>query len=78
MSGVAGKQDPPPAISTGYQQVRSVAAHLAGDEPAAKDVRLVLPETGICSTNIVTEIAASAGCCKPVPAPSCRGSKADA
>ena len=50
-------------MATGYEQVRSVAAHLAGDEAAAKDVRLVLPETGVCSTNSAAEIAASEGCC---------------
>jgi thioredoxin reductase len=39
-------------MATGYEQVRSVAAHLAGDEAAAADVRLVLPETGVCSTSL--------------------------
>lgn len=37
-------------LATGYEQVRSVVAHLAGDFEAAADVRLVLPETGVCST----------------------------
>jgi hypothetical protein len=36
-------------MATGYEQVRSVAAYLAGDLPAAQDVRLILPETGVCS-----------------------------
>ncbi|HEX4556402.1 MAG TPA: NAD(P)-binding domain-containing protein [Xanthobacteraceae bacterium] len=36
-------------MATGYEQVRSVAAYLAGDLPAAQDVRLVLPATGVCS-----------------------------
>src|SRR4029434_10903020 len=36
-------------MATGYEQVRSVAAHLAGDEAAANDVRLILPETGVCT-----------------------------
>jgi thioredoxin reductase len=40
---------------TGYEQVRSVAAALAGDWDAARDVQLVLPETGVCSTNILAE-----------------------
>ena len=31
-------------MATGYEQVRSVAAHLAGDEAAANDVRLVLSD----------------------------------
>jgi thioredoxin reductase len=56
-------------MATGYEQVRSVVAHLAGDEAAANDVRLLLPETGVCSTNIAAEIAANAGCCGgPAPA----------
>lgn len=33
---------------TGYEQVRSVVAALAGDWSAARDTRLVLPETGVC------------------------------
>jgi hypothetical protein len=33
---------------TGYEQVRSVVAALAGDWDAARDTRLVLPETGVC------------------------------
>jgi thioredoxin reductase len=35
--------------TTGNEQVRSIAAHLAGDSAAADEVRLVLPETGVCS-----------------------------
>jgi hypothetical protein len=37
---------------TGYEQVRSVAAAIAGDWDAARDVQLVLPETGVCSSSI--------------------------
>jgi thioredoxin reductase len=33
---------------TGYEQVRSVAAHLAGDHEAAERNELVLPDTGVC------------------------------
>lgn len=33
---------------TGYEQVRSVVAHLAGDYEAAARNELVLPETGVC------------------------------
>ena len=40
-------------LLTGYEQVRSVAAAIAGDMAAADDVRLVLPETGVCSTRPV-------------------------
>jgi thioredoxin reductase len=35
-------------LRTGYEQVRSVAAALAGDIEAAERVELVLPETGVC------------------------------
>jgi hypothetical protein len=34
---------------TGYEQVRSIAAKIAGDDEAAARVELVLPETGVCS-----------------------------
>lgn len=37
-------------MATGYEQVRSVAAALAGDRSAAETVQLKLPETGVCST----------------------------
>ncbi|MER7466613.1 NAD(P)-binding domain-containing protein [Streptomyces sp. NPDC097981] len=33
---------------TGYEQVRSIAAALAGDRDAAERVELTLPETGVC------------------------------
>jgi len=33
---------------TGFEQVRSVAAHLAGDAAAAERQELVLPDTGVC------------------------------
>ena len=39
-------------ITTGNEQVRSIAAHLAGDERAADEVQLVLPETGVCSVSL--------------------------
>jgi thioredoxin reductase len=35
-------------LATGYEQVRSVVALLAGDVAAAERVELVLPETGVC------------------------------
>ena len=34
-------------MATGYEQVRSIAAALAGDRAAADDVQLDLPETGV-------------------------------
>lgn len=39
-------------LATGYEQVRSVAAALAGDREAADAVQLELPETGVCSSDI--------------------------
>ncbi|GAA4044297.1 FAD-dependent oxidoreductase [Arthrobacter methylotrophus] len=62
-------------LATGYEQVRSVAAALAGDREAAETVQLELPETGVCSSDIGTscEVPAavpagfvaetSGGCC---------------
>ncbi|RJT96548.1 flavoprotein [Arthrobacter frigidicola] len=41
-------------LATGYEQVRSVAAALAGDRQAANTVHLELPETGVCSTDAGT------------------------
>jgi len=56
-------------LLTGYEQVRSVAAAIAGDIVAADDVRLVLPETGVCSTRPTSVSNSSAGCCGgPAPA----------
>ncbi|TDB76175.1 flavoprotein, partial [Actinomadura sp. KC216] len=65
-------------MATGYEQVRSIVAALAGDREAADTVQLDLPETGVCSTNLVTEDelpgspAQDGGCgtsCSTSPAP---------
>ncbi|GAA2720802.1 NAD(P)-binding domain-containing protein [Cellulomonas aerilata] len=51
-------------LTTGNEQVRSVVAALAGDLAAADDVRLVLPQTGVCSVDASgRDTAASGGCC---------------
>jgi len=51
-------------LRTGYEQVRSIVAALAGDWESARNVELVLPETGVCSANREPEPAtASAACC---------------
>jgi hypothetical protein len=56
-------------LLTGYEQVRSVAAALAGDTEAADDIHLVLPETGVCTTTFSVEHGGRAGCCGgPAPA----------
>lgn len=39
-------------LATGYEQVRSVTAWLAGDTASASNVELVLPATGVCSTDL--------------------------
>lgn len=47
-------------MATGYEQVRSVVAEIVGDHEAARQVHLVLPETGVCN---LPEPEADAGCC---------------
>lgn len=42
-------------LATGYEQVRSITSWLAGDLDAARRVELVLPATGVCSTDIGPE-----------------------
>jgi flavin-dependent dehydrogenase len=37
---------------TGYEQVRSISAAIAGDRAAADRVELVLPETDVCTVNV--------------------------
>jgi thioredoxin reductase len=49
-------------LLTGYEQVRSVVCALVGDEAGAKAVELVLPETGVCSTDL------GGSCCAPADA----------
>ena len=68
-------------MMTGYEQVRSIAAELAGDHDAARRVELVLPETGVCNgAPAQASPVAAAGCCAPAkPAPvatGCCGPKA--
>lgn len=46
---------------TGYEQVRSIVAALTGDWESARRVELVLPETGVCSTDL------GGSCCTPAP-----------
>ena len=45
---------------TGYEQVRSIAADIAGDIEAAERVELVLPETGVCSRSAASD---ASNCC---------------
>lgn len=53
---------------TGYEQVRSVAAGLAGDWDAARRVELELPETGVCSLQFEAQEEASSCCAPATPA----------
>ncbi|MGG7510834.1 FAD-dependent oxidoreductase [Plantibacter sp. YIM 135249] len=59
-------------LLTGYEQVRSIADELAGRHQAARIVHLVLPETGVCSTDdgsgSGTGAGASGSCGVGVPA----------
>ncbi|MFD9744795.1 NAD(P)-binding domain-containing protein [[Kitasatospora] papulosa] len=57
---------------TGYEQVRSIAAAIAGDLDAAERVELTLPETGVCGGAGLFDTPDSAdvdsgGCCAPAP-----------
>lgn len=69
-------------MMTGYEQVRSVVAALAGDMAAAREVQLELPETGVCSLSPADGgdccgaslelplVGGGCGCSTPVPATS--------
>jgi Thioredoxin reductase len=56
-------------LATGHEQVRSVVAALAGDDEAAREVRLELPETGVCSVQkrITGNEGEPSSCCTPKP-----------
>lgn len=54
-------------LATGYEQVRSVVASLAGDREAAELVQLVLPETGVCSTGDLSTGEGDSCCSDPAP-----------
>lgn len=68
-------------MATGYEQVRSIVAALAGDREAADAVHLDLPETGVCTTDLggscdvpaptdlISDEVSSQGCCVPAPQP---------
>lgn len=55
-------------LATGYEQVRSIAAFIAGDIDAARRIELDLPQTGVCSSDRVLPATgdAAASCCTPV------------
>jgi hypothetical protein len=65
---------------TGYEQVRSIAADIAGDHEAAERVELELPETGVCTRGGVEAGAAASECCgdpAPTGVDACCGQDAD-
>lgn len=39
-------------MATGYEQVRSITAYIAGKLKASQCVELVLPDTGVCSSSL--------------------------
>ncbi|MGJ3262320.1 MAG: FAD-dependent oxidoreductase [Salinarimonas sp.] len=51
-------------MMTGYEQVRSVVAALAGAQEEADRVELTLPRTGVCTTDLADGTDA---CCAPAP-----------
>lgn len=56
---------------TGFEQVRSVVAAVAGDREAAERVELVLPDTGVCGGSglfdVLNETVDAGSCCAPTP-----------
>ena len=50
-------------LLTGYEQVRSVVAAMAGDGESADTISLVLPETGLCSGPAPEIAEPGRGCC---------------
>ncbi|WP_181156775.1 MULTISPECIES: NAD(P)-binding domain-containing protein [unclassified Microbacterium] len=48
---------------TGFEQARSVAAHLAGDVIAAQSNQLVLPDTGVCGGAGDFDTSGGGSCC---------------
>ncbi|MDF1603510.1 FAD-dependent oxidoreductase [Nocardioides sp. YIM 152315] len=49
---------------TGFEQVRSIVAEIAGDQEAADRVELVLPDTGVCGgSGLFDGAPADGGCC---------------
>ena len=55
-----------PWLITGYEQVRSITADIAGDREAAERVELVLPETGVCNRSTAPGVTECCG--GPAPA----------
>jgi hypothetical protein len=54
-------------LMTGYEQVRSVVAALVGDWEAAREVRLEVPQTGVCVSDLSSGDAACCGTSSAAP-----------
>lgn len=50
-------------LLTGYEQVRSIAAAIAGDLKAADEVQFLLPEIGVCNSYLPGRAPARDACC---------------
>lgn len=61
-------------MMTGYEQVRSVVAAIAGDFAAADRLELDLPETGVCSVGGDQALDAGSACCGEPAAPAAAAS----
>jgi Pyridine nucleotide-disulphide oxidoreductase len=55
-------------MTTGFEQVRSVVAAIAGDFDAADRVELELPETGVCGLGSSSNGSSGKGCSTPAQA----------
>lgn len=53
-------------MATGYEQVRSIAAAIAGDFASANEVQLDLPQTGVCSVT-PSQPQGAGVCCGAIP-----------
>ncbi len=58
-------------MMTGYEQVRSITAELAGDHEAAQRVELVLPATGVCNRSTAPGVTECCGGSAPRQANAC-------
>jgi hypothetical protein len=63
---------------TGYEQVRSITADIAGDHEAAQWVELVLPETGVCNRSAAPGVTECCGGPAPAEANACCVADAEA
>jgi hypothetical protein len=64
---------------TGYEQVRSIVADIAGEKEATARVELELPETGGCTRGGLEGSATAASCCggpAPIGVDACCGDDA--